>query len=104
MTDFCRLQNVGVRFRLSNRMSRWVILYTPDKHKHKKWQKWHDGFLQIAKCGKSATIFDEENELVGKFFLRQKDRIFDGADICTEKYLLQIERKVSRKTAFSMVQ
>ena len=61
------------------RMSRWVILYTPDKHKHKKWQKWHDGFLQIAKCGRSATIFDEENELVGKFFLRQKDRIFDGA-------------------------
>ena len=83
--------NVG----LCSRMSRWVILYTPDKHKDRRWQKWYDGFMQIGKCGRNATIFDEENELVGRFFLRQKDRIFDGADVTTEKYLLQIERRVS---------
>jgi len=73
-------------------MSRWVVLYTHQKTKIKK--KWFDGQVQVLKCGKRCALFDDDKERIYTFFLRKKDALFEGSEINTEKYLLQIEKQI----------
>lgn len=72
--------------------SRWVILYTSEKHKKKK--RWFDGQLQVLPCGKRGAIFDDKGDRIFTFFLRKKDSLFNGAEINAERYLLQIEEEI----------